>query len=310
MEVLATLENLLNRVQSVMKVTQTGNDEAFAVVRRRLFHEECNEIAREATCQAISRMYQRGINEYPPEARETRYLERLRQCYPIHPEIFDRLYQDWSLYHDFQRTRGVLKLMAWSISRLCSDGDQSPMIMPGNLPFMEDNISATFVGLLGQQWNAVIDEVDHENSRTRNIDMQAPTRFGNVGGAARRIARTVFLGSATEKSVRGIDNRQINLGVVLPTHGTAVYKEALDAMDDQLYHFYNGNDGRYYFDAQENLNKIANDRARELPNETLDLEIMRRLSEFRSINQNKAVIVCPQSSTDVPDEDFVRLGHS
>jgi hypothetical protein len=307
MEVLQALENLLNRLQSVMQVTETSNDEAFAVVRRRLFQDECDETAREATCQAFYRMYQRGANDYPANARETRYQERLRQCYPIHPEIFDRLYQDWSLYHEFQRTRGVLRLMAQTISRLCADGEASPMIMPGNLPFNDAEVSNEFVRLLGPQWDAVLAEVDQENSRTHAIDRQQPARFGGVGGAARRIARAVFLGSSAQKTVRGIDARQVNLAVAMPTHGVAVYGEAILAMDGQLYHFYRGDDNRYYFDAQENLNKVANDRAAELTNEAVNAEIVRRLNEFTSLSENRAVVVCPQSPSDVPDRDFTRL---
>ena len=307
MEAMAVLENILNRMQAVTQVTQANNDEAFAVVRRRLFQEDYDEAARDETCRAFYRMYQRGAGDYPPEARETRYMERLRECYPIHPEIFDRLYEDWSMYHQFQRTRGVLRMMARTISRLCADGDTSPLIMPGNLPFSEGAISEEFVRLLGPQWDAVMGEVDRENSRTHSIDRQKPERFGSVGGAARRAARAVFLGSATQKAVRGVTARQVNLGVVSPSHGTAVYAEAIHAMDGELYHFYRGNDSRYYFDSEENLNKVANDRAAELGNEALDAEIIRRLNEFNQRNPNHSVIACPQSPADVRDEDFVRL---
>ena len=307
MHVLSVFENLLNRLQSVMQVTETSNDEAFAVVRRRLFQDDYDAKERETTCNAFFRMYQRGTSDYPSGARETRYLERLRGCYPIHPEIFDRLYEDWSLYHEFQRTRGVLRLMAQTISRLCADGDASPLIMPANIPFNDAEISNEFIRLLGAQWDAVMSEVDRENSRTHAIDMQQPSRYGVVGGAARRIARVTFLGSSTQRATRGIDTRQINLGVVMPTHGVAAYRDALSDMDAQLYYLYRGVDDRYYFDAQENLNKVANDRAAGMANSLLDDEIIRRLKEFSSRNRNHAVIACPQSPADVPDEDFVRI---
>ena len=303
---MAVLENILNRTQAVTQVAQASNDEAFAVLRRRLFHEEYDAEAREATCNAFYRMYQRG-NDYPAAARETRYLDRLRQCYPIHPEIFDRLYDDWSLYHQFQRTRGVLRMLAHTISWLCANADQSPMIMPGSLPLSDASISQEFVRLLGSQWNAVMGEVDGENSRTHVIDRQKPERFGSVGGAARRAARAVFLGSSAQKAVRGVATRQVNLGVVIPGHGVAVYSEAVRAMDGELYHFYRGDDGRYYFDSEENLNKVANDRAAELGNETLDAEILRRLSEFNNRNPDHAVISGPKSPSDVRDDDHTRL---
>ena len=306
-EAMAVLENILNRTQAVTQVAQASNDEAFAVVRRRLFQEECDEPAKEAACQAFYRMYQRGAADYPPAARETRYLQRLRQCYPIHPEIFDRLYDDWSLYHQFQRTRGVLRMLAHTINWLCASGDQSPLIMPASLPFNEAAVSEEFVRLLGPQWSAVMSEVDGDNSRTRAIDMQRPERFGSVGGAARRAARAVFLGSSTQKAVRGAATRQINLGVVMPGHGAAVYAEAVQTMDGELYHFYRGNDARYYFDSEENLNKVANDRAAELGNDTLDAEIIRRLSEFNHRSPDRAVIAAPRSPSEVRDDDHTRL---
>ncbi len=306
-EALGILENLLNRVQAVAQVAQATNDEAFAVVRRRLFQEDFDEVARDATCRTFYQMYLRNAGDYPPEARETRYRDRLLQCYPIHPEIFDRLYEDWSLYHQFQRTRGVLRVMAHTINWLCANDDQSPLIMPGNLPFSEPRVNSEFVRLLGHQWDAVMGEVDRENSRTHRIDTGRPGRFGAVGGAARRAARAVFMGSATEKAVRGLTTRQINLAVVMPGHGAAVYTEAIQTMDGALYHFYRGNDGRYYFNSEENLNKVANDRAAELDNAAVDQEIMRRLSEFNHRSINRAVIACPQSPADIPDYDFVRL---
>ena len=304
---MSVLENILSRMQAVTQVAQASNDEAFAVVRRRLFQEDCDEAAKEAVCQAFYRIYQRGGGDYPPEARETRYLDRLRQCYPIHPEIFDRLYDDWSLYHQFQRTRGVLRMMAQTIRWLCANNDQSLLIMPGNLPFSEGSISEEFLRLLGPQWSAVMGEVDGDNSRTHVIDRQKPERFGSVGGAARRVARAAFLGSSTQKAVRGLTARQINLAVAAPGHGVAAYAEALQIMDGELYHFYRGNDHRYYFDSDENLNKVANDRAAELGSEELDAEIVRRLSEYTRRDHNRAVIACPPSPAEVRDDDFARL---
>ena len=54
--------------------------------------------------------------------------------YRIRPEMFDRLFGDWSALDKFQRTRGVLRLMAPAISQLWQRGDRSLVIMPGNLP--------------------------------------------------------------------------------------------------------------------------------------------------------------------------------
>ena len=54
--------------------------------------------------------------------------------YRIRPELFDRLFGDWSALDKSQRTRRVLRLMAPAISQLWQRGDRSLVIMPGNLP--------------------------------------------------------------------------------------------------------------------------------------------------------------------------------
>ena len=46
-------------------------------------------------------------------------------AYPIHPELFDRLYNDWSTLDKFQRTRGVLRLMAAVIHSLWERKDSN-----------------------------------------------------------------------------------------------------------------------------------------------------------------------------------------
>jgi predicted AAA+ superfamily ATPase len=64
---------------------------------------------------------------------------------PIHPEVFDRLYEDWTTIEGFQRKRGVLKLMAKVIYRLWKDDNKDQLIMPGSLPLHD---GSTRTGLL------------------------------------------------------------------------------------------------------------------------------------------------------------------
>ena len=104
-EALNRLDSILGRIEAIWQPLEV--DQAFEVVRRRLFGSAIDEIERDRTCEAFSRMYGSRAREFPPEASEQRYLDRMKECYPIHPEVFDRLYQDWSAIPRFQRTRGV-----------------------------------------------------------------------------------------------------------------------------------------------------------------------------------------------------------
>ena len=301
-QALARLQAIFARIESVWEPLEVH--ETFEVVRRRLFGNVTDEDERDHTCEAFSRMYGQSRQEYPPEAAEQNYLNRMKACYPIHPEIFERLYQDWSTNPQFQRTRGVLRMMANCVSRLYLDDNQSYMIMPGDLTFDDQSFASEFITLLGENWRAVLSEVDGIGSRTEDIDRASPQRFGGVGGAARRVARAIFLGSAPSGSLRGIDERQIRLGVVQPSQGVSVYNEARNRMVDSLYYLY-ATDGRYYFHAEPNLNRLANDRADQLDSVEVDLHIVEELRE--TIGRRSDVIVCPSNSGTVQDTDSVRL---
>ena len=304
-EALSRLDSILGRIEAVWEPLEVH--EAFEVVRRRLFGRIKDEAARDRVCETFSRMYANARRDYPEEVGESRYLERMKACYPIHPEIFDRLYSDWSSIPRFQRTRAVLRMMANCINRLYLREDPSPLIMPANFTFSDPELSNEFLPLLDGEWRPVLTEVDSDGSRTDNIDRNVQ-RFSNIGGAARRIARTIFLGSASSGAVRGIDARRVHLGVVLPGQGVSVYKEALGQMNGALYYLYNSDD-RYYFHAEENLNKVATDRADTLNDREVEERIIAQLQEAaRGGRQRRPeILVCPESSDDVKDSDTVQL---
>lgn len=304
-DALSRLDSILGRIEAKWEPLEVN--ETFEVVRRRLFGRVRDEIVRDRVCEAFSRMYASSRRDYPQEVSEPRYLDRMKACYPIHPEIFDRLYSDWSSIQGFQRTRGVLRMMANCISRLYLRGDASLLIMPANLTLDDPALSNEFLPLLDGEWRPVLTEVDSDGSRTDNIDRDIQ-RFSNVGGASRRIARTVFLGSAASGALRGIDDRQIHLGVVEPGQGVSVYKEALGRMNGALYYLYN-RDNRYYFHADENLNKVATDRADALSDRDVEECIIAQLHEAVGTGRRRRtdVVVCPQNSDDVRDMDVVQL---
>ncbi len=81
MTALDTLEAILERVDAVSIPLEVDN--AFEVVRRRLFSNEIDEIERDLTCEAFRKMYQNSRNEYPEGVNDQRYLQRMKDCYPI-----------------------------------------------------------------------------------------------------------------------------------------------------------------------------------------------------------------------------------
>src|SRR5437763_16220264 len=215
---LRTLEKTFGRVQALWKPVAT--EEAFEIVRRRLFEPVRDAKTRDAVCRAFADAYVAEGAKLPAETQERRYFDRLVQAYPIHPEIFDRLYEDWTTIDGFQRTRGVLKLMAKVIYRLWKDDNKDLLILAGSLPLHDGSCRNELTYYLPAGWDAVIErDIDGDRAETTELENKEP-RFGQVN-AASRVARTIFLGSApssitTNVSTRGIDRARVLLGCLQP----------------------------------------------------------------------------------------------
>ena len=296
------------RMESIWK--PVAANEGFEVVRRRLFLDCKDPETRDLVCTAFSNMYQENSADFPLEAKEVEYRNRLIACYPIHPEVFDRLYEDWATLEKFQRTRGVLRLMAAVIHELWMANDAGAMIMPGSIPLNMPTVRDELVRHLPDTWNSIIDrEVDGKNSIPFQKD-KANIRYGQKL-AARRVARTVMLGSAPtvrDQVVRGLEASRIRLGVVQPGENIADFNDALNTLHGSLSYLYNSPNGsRYWYDVRPTLRKTAEDRASQVNEVDVNMEIESRLKKLRKENPFAGLHVCPASSLDVPDEQAVRL---
>src|SRR5262249_47951909 len=109
-QALDAIQKLFGRIEAVWK--PVGTEEAYEIVRRRLFGPVQSEKSRDEVCRAFADLYGPDADKFPAEARDGGYLRQLKASYPIHPEVFQRLYEEWSSLPKFQRTRGVLRLMA------------------------------------------------------------------------------------------------------------------------------------------------------------------------------------------------------
>jgi len=304
--VLETLSHVIGRIESVWKpITAT---ESFEIVRRRLFATEVDYAARDAVINAFGDMYRNASGEFPSGVPERDYLDRMRAAYPIHPELFDRLYQDWSTLERFQRTRGVLRLMAAVIHQLWTQGDQSLLIMPGTLPLDTTPVRNELLRYLPDTWAAVFDtDIDGPGSRPFAIDGNVPA-LGRYS-ASRRVARTVFIGSApsvAEQRVRGLEEIRIRLGCAQPGEPAAVFGDALRRMGGQLTYLYTDS-SRYWYDTRPTVNKLARDRAQSLPEEEVNAEIIDRLRRVPKNRDFSAFHVSPPETSDVVDEARARI---
>ena len=303
---LRTLEHYFARVQALWK--PVAAEEAFEIVRRRLFASISDPQAAATVCRAFADFYVANSADVPHETQGSRYFERLMQAYPIHPEVFDRLYEDWSTLDSFQRTRGVLKLMAKVIYRLWNDGNNDLLIMPGSLPLYDADIRNEAIYYLPQGWDPVLErDIDGERAETTALENR-DTRLGAVQ-ACRRAARTVFLSSAPttpNQMVRGIETERVVLSCAQPGQQTGVFKDALRRLTDHL-HYLNSTNNRFWFDTRPNLRREMEERKRRFEDKDDVIPAIReRLPQGFATGVFGGMHVFTPSS-DVPDDWSLRL---
>lgn len=302
---LKALEHYFGRVQAIWKPVST--DESFEIVRRRLFTEIRDRAAADAVCRAFADHYVKHANDLPGETQEGRYYDRLRSAYPIHPEVFERLYKDWSALPNFQRTRGVLKLMARVIHRLWQDNNQDYLLLPGSIPLYDRDVHAELTNYLPAGWDPVIErDVDGESSEPARLETTEP-RFGAVQ-ACRRMTRSTFLGSApssVNEMARGIETERLLLSCVQPGQAPHIYRDALGRLETRLT-FLNKGNNRWWFDVRPNLRREMEDRKRRFSEQEVVDSIRDAINRVMGPISFESVHVFTPA-TDIPDDWALRL---
>lgn len=309
---LERLQNVIRRVADQWR--PSTKDESFEIVRRRLFQtpdaEGLQAIA--AVARSFTDMYRQHRDLFPRDAANPNddYEQRIRASYPLHPELLDRLYEDWSALERFQRTRGVLRLVSWIVHELWQSNDGSPLIMPGNVPLDTASVNADLTQYLEDSWKPIIDaDIDGPDSNAFHIDKEKT----NLGARAvtRRLSRTIFMGAAprAKSTNKGLDKQYVWLGTAIPGDVLGDFSPAIELLSQRSTYFYE-EQGHYWFDTQPSVTKTANDYAERLreDRETVFNEITRRLQrEERARSVFARVHVSPGETGDIPDLEDTRL---
>ena len=309
-EALSRLQNVVGRLESSWRPATA--EEGFEIVRRRLFEPLAGDSykQRDVIARAFADQYRSHAAEFPAECKGPEYEKRIQAAFPIHPEIFDRLYTDWSTLVKFQRTRGVLRLMAAVIHSLWEKGDRNPLILPSTIPIDDPRVQLELTRYLSDNWTPIIEkDVDGPDSLPLKIDAQN----ANLGklNATRRVARTIYLGSAptTAASHRGIEDRRVKLGCVMPGESPPLFGDALRRLAASATYLY-ADGTRYWYGTQPTVTKLAEDRAeqyRREPDKAIK-ELEERLwADLKRGGDFTRVHPIPRSSGDVPDDLETRL---
>jgi predicted AAA+ superfamily ATPase len=98
--------------------------------------------------------------EHLSEAAKGTFKVRITKAYPFHPSVIDALYLRWGSHPDFQRTRGVLRLLASIVGDLWqrrkNETQSQPLIQPAHIRWTIDALNAALTRYWGAAYEAVV----------------------------------------------------------------------------------------------------------------------------------------------------------
>ncbi len=291
-------KKILGRIELVE--TPVAQDEVFGVLRRRLFKSVGTERDWKKAIEAMRDYYDEYARFFPDRLRFPDYKERMLKAYPFHPELVDLLYERWGPHHQFQRTRGALRLLALVLRRLFNQRPSSAiLIQPYHIDLADRHIRGEVVRLLDSGWDAIVtgDILERASEVERKLGGEYAKEQLGKGAAT-----CAFLYSiSAAKRDAGATEEEIRTALLRPSINPAMVTEVLTRLRDELWYL-RYRDRRYLFEAKPNLNKVILDFEAEVTDEQVDQASVEWLNKLAGKGEGVFyMVVAPQEPRLVPD---------
>ncbi|RLE33859.1 hypothetical protein DRJ24_04700 [Candidatus Acetothermia bacterium] len=286
-EIFTTLERRFQRLGADIK--PVADDEIYDVVRARLFESitppELPDYPQQVA-KIYQEMYVSHAGEVPTESTKQDYRERIARAYPFHPLLIDALYTRWGSHPDFQRTRGVLRLLASVVGDLWgrrnSNTQTQHLIQPSHLRWSIDALQAQLTRLWGIAYQSVAAaDVIEDRSNAGVFDLE---RGGDYlrEGIARGLAAAILLGSFGGQGERaGFSTKELKLAGSRYGVNWGYLDGAIMELENRCFYLHSALAGslgkRYWFGTKPTLNKLVVQYRQQSANEDFAEEILEDL---------------------------------
>jgi len=297
-----TLSHITKRIE--LRHSPVEGMEIYEIVRRRLFDEikdegELGKVARE-----VHDVLEKLGGSVPKEFRDERYREKIERAYPFHPELIDVLYEKWGALVQFQRTRGVLRLLALVVSDLYKKNDPNCLIMPGSVDLSNRMIKDELLAYLDEGFSAVVDsDIAGPGSKCASMDSELPSEFERFK-VATSVATVIFLHSIRTNGAPGVSTKRVRAATVLPELESPVISEALERMGNLWFLYVDEKRENWAFRKEPGIGKIINEKMDALS----EGDVLSFIHEqMTMITGDGSVFVAVEDPAKVPDSEALKF---
>ena len=300
---MAEAESVSARKATLLNPTE--EDETIQVLLRRLF-EQIDDDAAVSVVAGYQELWAAHGNTLAGEAVHPQTAETFRASYPLHPEVLETLTGKTATLSNFQRVRGMLRLLARTIAHLwqVKPADATAVhlhhVDPGYEPIRQEIVTR-----LGQTayLPAIANDVAAGRSDARALAQEIDAaHHGGMPPYAAYVARTIFMHTlAFNEPLKGVSAERLRYSVLGPAADISFIDQARTRFVTDSAYLDDRPGAPMRFLAEANLRQIIRREEQHVEAADARAELNDRIRRVFSGKTFEA-IPFPGGPFDVPDE--------
>ncbi|MCX7997938.1 MAG: hypothetical protein N3A69_03160 [Leptospiraceae bacterium] len=294
----ATLEKILGRVENI--TTPVNDNEVAKVIQKRLFQEIKKE-AEEIVNEFVDYISQENL--LPSNVERSVYREKFLNSYPFLPEVIEVLYHRWGSLAEFQRTRGVLRILGLVVSSL--KDKPIPYISLADFDLSNPSLRQELIKYIGQEYNSVLSQdILNQGSGCKKVEKNLADSYrGSQLGT--RVGVASFLYSFSGGTEKGVTLQELQRVAAIPKIPSSVIFETIGKLASELFYFQFKND-KYFFENKPNLNKVILDKKENVSKKEI-LELEKELLQKNLSGKYFKIYLWEKNSENIADTEDLKL---
>lgn len=293
------LQKVAGRVEKIY--TPVQEDEITKIIRRRLFSSVDEVAMKSIVSEFIEYSEKEGI--LPPGKELSEYRDKFVDSYPFIPEVVEVLYHRWGSFPQFQRTRGVLRLLSLVIYSLRQTN--RPYITLSDFDLSSSEVRRELIKYIGPEYDSVVAaDISGPDSGAKKVDNSIGKSFrGLLLGT--RSATCIFLYSFSGGQEKGALIGEIKRSATTLENPSSVVAEAVEQLKNKLFYLQTQNE-KYYFLNQPNINRILLTKMENIREQDIT-NVQNEMLAGQIVGIRFKVFPWPSKPKDIPDTQELKL---
>lgn len=314
------LKKLVDRLGKAMVLS--SDQETAEIIRRRLFDWEPRAYTRMgdamlppdayATCNAYAEWALAHRQSLPGWFPVDRGRDAFASTYPFHPSVLSVFERKWQSVPRFQRTRGVLRLLALWVARAYQDGYKKTrgdaLLGLGSAPLEDPDFRTAMFEQLGEgrlEVAVTTDIAGKRESHAVRLDQEADETLRRAR-LHRKVASAILFESKGGQIKGEASLPEIRLAVGEPDLDLGNVEAALEGLTSSCYYL-TARGTSYYFSVTPNLNKLLSDRRAGIRSDAVEERMREEVAKVVPAMPGVERVLFPDRSSQVPHLPAVTL---